>query len=151
MLTRGGEIDRLWRGIAAAAVLYVIASGHAGFDAGAGFASNGYGAHSPQGYSLEASLACEVVMTFMFLIVILGATSQKAPPGFAPLAIGLTLTLIHLISIPVTNTSVNPARSTGVALFVGDWALEQLWLFWVAPIAGAVLGALAYRFIGSED
>ena len=137
-------------GIAAAAVLYVIASGHAGFDAGAGFAANGYGAHSPQGYSLEAALVCEVVMTFMFLIVILGATSQKAPPGFAPLAIGLTLTLIHLISIPVTNTSVNPARSTAVALFQGTWAIQQLWLFWLAPIVGGALAGLAQRWIAPK-
>jgi aquaporin Z len=137
-------------GIAAAAVLYVIASGQAGFDASAGFASNGYGAHSPQGYSLEAALVCEVVMTFMFLIVVLGSTSQKAPPGFAPLAIGLTLTLIHLISIPVTNTSVNPARSTGVALFQGTWAVQQLWAFWLAPIVGGALAGLAQRWLGPK-
>lgn len=135
----------------AGGVLYLIASGAAGFDVSKGFASNGYGAHSPGGYSLLAALVCEVVMTMFFLVVILGATDKRAPAGFAPLAIGLALTLIHLISIPVTNTSVNPARSTGVALYVGDWALGQLWLFWVAPIAGAVLGALAYRFVGSED
>ncbi len=128
-------------------VLYLIASGKAGFDVSAGFASNGYGAHSPGGYSLQAALITEVVMTMMFLLVILGATDKRAPQGFAPLAIGLGLTLIHLISIPVTNTSVNPARSTGVALFAGDWALAQLWLFWVAPIAGALLGAVVYRFI----
>ena len=135
-------------GVVAGCVLYVIASGKAGFDVSAGFASNGYGAHSPGGYSLPAALVCEVVMTMMFLLIILGATDKRAPQGFAPLAIGLGLTLIHLISIPVTNTSVNPARSTGVALFVGDWAIAQLWLFWVAPIAGALLGAAVYRFIG---
>ncbi|HKF61595.1 MAG TPA: aquaporin Z, partial [Dongiaceae bacterium] len=122
--------------ILAAAVLYVIASGHQGFELSAGFASNGYGEHSPGGYSLLACLVSEVVMTFMFLIVILGATDERAPRGFAPIPIGLALTLIHLISIPVTNTSVNPARSTGPALFVGGWALGQLWLFWVAPIVG---------------
>lgn len=138
-------------GIAAAAVLYVIASGTAGFDLARGFASNGYGDNSPGGYSLIAGLVCEVVMTMFFLIVILGATDKRAPAGFAPLAIGLALTLIHLISIPVTGTSVNPARSTGVALFVGGWAIQELWLFWVAPIAGAVLGAFAYRLIGGED
>ena len=137
-------------GIAAGAVLYVIASGAPDFDVSSGFASNGYGAHSPGGYSLLAALVTEVVMTMFFLLVILGATDQRAPAGFAPIAIGLALTLIHLISIPVTNTSVNPARSTGVAVFVGDWALSQLWLFWVAPIVGAVLGAVVYRFIGSE-
>jgi len=136
-------------GAIAGGVLYIIASGHAGFDVSAGFASNGYGAHSPGGYSLLAALVSEVVMTMMFLVIILGATDKRAPQGFAPLAIGLGLTLIHLISIPVTNTSVNPARSTGVALFVGDWAIAQLWLFWVAPIAGALLGAAIYRFIGS--
>jgi aquaporin Z len=136
--------------VAAGGVLYIIASGKAGFELSAGFASNGYGAHSPGGYSLLAALVCEVVMTMMFLLIILGATDKRAPQGFAPIAIGLGLTLIHLISIPVTNTSVNPARSTGVALFVGDWAISQLWLFWVAPIAGALLGAAVYRFIGSE-
>ena len=135
----------------AGAVLYVIASGAACFDVSKGFASNGYGAHSPGGYSMTAALVCEVVMTMFFLIVILGATDKRAPAGFAPIAIGLALTLIHLISIPVTNTSVNPARSTGVALFVGDWAVSQLWLFWLAPIVGALLGAAAYRVIGSED
>lgn len=129
-------------------VLYVIASGKAGFAVAAGFASNGYGTHSPGGYSLLAALVCETVMTMMFLLIILGATDKRAPQGFAPLAIGMGLTLIHLISIPVTNTSVNPARSTGVALFVGDWALAQLWLFWVAPIAGALVGAAVYRLIG---
>ena len=136
-------------GLAGAGVLYLIASGKAGFDLAAGFASNGYGAHSPGGYSLTAALVCEVVMTMMFLLIILGATDRRAPAGFAPVAIGLGLTLIHLISIPVTNTSVNPARSTAVALFVGDWAVAQLWLFWVAPLAGALLGAGAYRFIGA--
>ncbi len=135
-------------GIAAGGVLLLIASGKAGFDVSAGFASNGYGAHSPGGYTLLAALLTEVVMTMMFLVVILGATDERAPKGLAPIAIGLCLTLIHLISIPVTNTSVNPARSTGVALVVGGWAVEQLWLFWVAPIFGAVLGALIYRFIG---
>ena len=137
--------------IAAAAVLYVIASGAAGFDVSKGFASNGYGAHSPGGYSLLAALVSEVVMTAFFLIVILGSTGPRAPAGFAPLAIGLALTLIHLVSIPVTNTSVNPARSTGVALFVGDWAVAQLWLFWVAPIAGAVIGAGIYKFIAADE
>jgi aquaporin Z len=136
--------------IAAAAVLYVIASGGHGFDAGAGFASNGYGEHSPHGYTMEAALLCEVVLTFMFLIVILGATSEKAPPGFAPLAIGLALTLIHLISIPVTNTSVNPARSTGVALIQGTWAVQQLWAFWLAPIVGGALAGLAQRWLGRK-
>ena len=136
--------------IAAAAVLYVIASGAAGFDVTKGFASNGYGAHSPGGYSLLAALVCEVVMTMFFLLIILGATDKSAPAGFAPIAIGLALTLIHLISIPVTNTSVNPARSTGVALFVGDWAISQLWLFWLAPIGGALLGAWTYRAIAVD-
>jgi aquaporin Z len=138
-------------GIVAGGVLYLIASGKAGFDVSAGFASNGYGAHSPGGYSLLAALVTEVVMTLMFLLIILGATDQRAPQGFAPIAIGLGLTLIHLISIPVTNTSVNPARSTGVGVFVGDWAVAQLWLFWVAPIAGALLGAIVYRFMGSAE
>ncbi len=137
--------------IAAGGVLFLIASGQAGFDAGAGFASNGYGAHSPGGYSLLAALVTEVVMTAMFLVIILGATDKRAPGGFAPIAIGLGLTLIHLISIPVTNTSVNPARSTGVALFVGGWAIAQLWLFWLAPIVGGVVGAAIYRFVGAED
>jgi aquaporin Z len=136
--------------IAAAAVLYVIASGAAGFDVAKGFASNGYADHSPGGYSLLAALVTEVVMTMFFLLVILGSTDKRAPAGFAPIAIGLGLTLIHLISIPVTNTSVNPARSTGVALFVGGWAMSQLWLFWVAPIVGAVVGAVAYRAIAEE-
>ena len=144
-------VSQLLGAIAAAAVLYVIASGKEGFDLAAGFASNGYGAHSPGGYSLQAALVCEVVMTMMFILVILGATDKRAPAGLAPIAIGFCLTLIHLISIPVTNTSVNPARSTGVALFVGDWATSQLWLFWVAPIVGALLGALAYRLIGTQS
>ncbi|OQW65872.1 MAG: aquaporin Z [Proteobacteria bacterium ST_bin11] len=137
--------------IVAGGVLYLIASGKAGFDVAAGFASNGYGEHSPGGYSLLSALVTEVVMTMMFLLIILGSTDARAPAGLAPIAIGLGLTLIHLISIPVTNTSVNPARSLGVAVYVGDWALAQLWLFWVAPIIGAVLGALVYRFIGSPD
>ncbi|OPZ12307.1 MAG: Aquaporin Z [Alphaproteobacteria bacterium ADurb.BinA280] len=145
----GYVVSQVLGGIAAAGVLYLIASGKAGFDVSAGFASNGYGDHSPAGYSLMAAAVTEVVMTLMFLVVILGATDSRAPAGFAPLAIGLCLTLIHLISIPVTNTSVNPARSTGVALVVGDWAVSQLWLFWLAPIAGAVLGAMVYRVIGS--
>jgi aquaporin Z len=143
-------IAQVLGGIVAGGVLYLIASGKAGFDVSAGFASNGYGAHSPGNYSLFAALITEIVMTMMFLIVILGATDKRAPQGFAPIAIGMGLTLIHLISIPVTNTSVNPARSTGVALFVGGWAIAQLWLFWVAPIIGAVLGAIAYRFIGEN-
>ena len=138
-------------GIAAGAVLYIIASGKAGFELSAGFASNGYGEHSPGGYSLLAALVTEIVMTMMFLIIILGATDKRAPQGFAPLAIGLGLTLIHLISIPVTNTSVNPARSTGVAIFVGGWAVGQLWLFWVAPIVGGLLGAGVYRLLGREE
>jgi aquaporin Z len=133
--------------VAAAAVLYVIASGKTGFDLAGGFAANGYGDHSPGGYSLTAALVCEVVMTFMFVIVILGATHTRAPVGFAGIAIGLALTLIHLISIPVTNTSVNPARSTGPALFVGGWALQQLWLFWVAPIAGALLAGWLHKSV----
>jgi aquaporin Z len=135
--------------VVAGGVLYLIASGQAGFDVSAGFASNGYGAHSPGGYSLVAALVSEVAMTMIFLLVILGATDKRAPQGFAPIAIELCLTLIHLISIPVTNTSVNPARSTGVAVFVGDWAVAQLWLFWVAPIVGGLLGAAIYRLIGS--
>ncbi|RKX40050.1 MAG: aquaporin Z [Verrucomicrobia bacterium] len=139
-------------GLAGAGVLYVIASGAVDFDAAAsGFASNGYGEHSPGGYSLLAALVCEVVMTFMFLIIILGATSKKAPAGFAPIAIGLGLTLIHLISIPITNTSVNPARSTGVALYQGGWALQQLWLFWVAPIGGAILAGIVWRWLGKDE
>jgi aquaporin Z len=137
--------------ILAAAVLYLIASGKAGFDLAGGFASNGYGEHSPGGYTLLAALVAEVVLTGFFLIVILGATDKLAPAGFAPIAIGLALVLIHLISIPVTNTSVNPARSTGPALFVGGWALGQLWLFWVAPLVGGALGGLIYRWLGSSD
>ena len=138
-------------GIAGAAILYAIASGAAGFDATAGFASNGYGEHSPGGYSLTAALVCEVVMTFAFLFVILGSTHGRAPAGFAPIAIGLCLTLIHLISIPVTNTSVNPARSTAPALFQGSWALAQLWLFWVAPIAGAAIAGFVYRWLSPDE
>jgi aquaporin Z len=141
-------IAQLVGGLAAGAVLYAIASGKAGFDVmGGGFASNGYGAHSPGNYSLLACALIEVVLTAVFLIVIHGATDKRAPAGFAPLAIGLALTLIHLISIPVTNTSVNPARSTAVALFQGSWAIDQLWLFWVMPIVGAILGGLIYRFL----
>lgn len=132
-------------------VLFLIASGKAGFDATAGFASNGYGTHSPGGYGMISALVTEIVMTMMFLLVILGSTDKQAPQGLAPVAIGLCLTLIHLISIPVTNTSVNPARSVGVAVFAGGWAIEQLWLFWVAPIAGALLGAVVYKYIGSDD
>jgi len=136
--------------VVAGGVLYVIASGAPGFDVSKGFASNGYGAHSPGGYSLLAALVTEVVMSMFFLLVILGSTDKRAPAGFAPIAIGLALTLIHLISIPVTNTSVNPARSTGVAVYVGGWAVGQLWLFWLAPVVGAVLGAFAYRWIADE-
>ena len=136
--------------IAAGGVLFVIASGQEGFSAvTSGFASNGFGEHSPGGYSMVAALVCEVVMTSMFLLVIMGATDERAPAGFAPIAIGLCLTLIHLISIPVTNTSVNPARSTGVAVFVGGWAVGQLWLFWIAPIIGGAIGALIYKVIGN--
>jgi aquaporin Z len=137
--------------IVAGGVLYLIASGKADFNVSAGFASNGFDEHSPGGYSFLAALICEIVMTMMFLIVILGSTDKRAPAGFAPIAIGLCLTLIHLISIPVTNTSVNPARSTGVAVYVGGWAISQLWLFWVAPIVGAVLGAIVYRVIGESE
>jgi aquaporin Z len=145
-------VSQVLGAILAGGVLYIIASGKTGFDLSAGFAANGYGDHSPGGYSLLAGLASEVVMTMMFLLIIMGATDKRAPQGFAPIAIGLGLTLIHLISIPVTNTSVNPARSTGVAVFVGGWAVDQLWLFWLAPIVGAVIGAAIYRFIiGSED
>jgi aquaporin Z len=137
--------------VIAAGVLAFIASGKPGFDlVASGLASNGFGEHSPGKYSLGAGLVTEVVMTFMFLIIILGATDKRAPAGFAPIAIGLALTLIHLISIPVTNTSVNPARSTGPALFVGGWALQQLWLFWIAPIAGAILAGISYRWLGAE-
>jgi aquaporin Z len=139
-------------GVAGAAILFVIASGQAGFDASAGFAANGYGEHSPGKYSLAAALVTEVVMTFGFLIVILGSTHQRAPVGFAGIAIGLALTLIHLVSIPVTNTSVNPARSTGAALFAGDWAVGQLWLFWLAPIVGALLAGALFRVLhGPND
>ena len=138
-------------GLAAGAVLYIIAGGVAGFDASAGFASNGYGEHSPQGYSMMAGAVCEIVMTFMFLMVILGSTSYKEPAGFAPLAIGLALTLIHLISIPVTNTSVNPARSMGVAIFQGGWAIQQLWFFWVMPLIGGGIAGLAHRWLSGGD
>ncbi|UDY81863.1 aquaporin Z [Vibrio diabolicus] len=140
-------------GLIAGGILYVIATGQAGFDVvGSGFAANGYGEHSPGQYSMLAALVSEVIMTMMFLIVIMGATDKRAPQGFAPIAIGLCLTLIHLISIPVTNTSVNPARSTAVAIYVGDWAVSQLWLFWVAPILGGVLGAVIYKnLLGKES
>ena len=144
-------IAQVLGGVIAGGVLFVIASGKEGFDVAAGFASNGYGIHSPGGYSLLAALVTEIVMTMMFLLVILGATDKRAPQGLAPIAIGLCLTLIHLISIPVTNTSVNPARSTGVAIFVGGWAVGQLWLFWVAPVIGAIIGAAVYRAIGSTE
>jgi len=137
--------------IVAAAVLYAIASGQPGFSLAGGFASNGYGDHSPGGFSLVAALVCEVVLTFMFLFIILGSTSKRAPAGFAPIAIGLALTLIHLISIPVTNTSVNPARSTGPALFVGGWAVAQLWLFWVAPLAGGALAGFLFPLVAGES
>ena len=143
-------VSQVLGAIAGAAVLYVIASGKADFNVTEGFASNGFGEHSPGGYSMKAALVCEIVMTAFFLLVILGSTDKKAAGGFAPISIGLALTLIHLISIPVTNTSVNPARSTGVALFVGDWAVSQLWLFWLAPIVGALIGAQAYRLISSD-
>ncbi|HHX8437373.1 TPA: aquaporin Z [Vibrio diabolicus] len=140
-------------GLIAGGILYVIATGQAGFDVvGSGFAANGYGEHSPGQYSMLAALVSEVIMTMMFLIVIMGATDKRAPQGFAPIAIGLCLTLIHLISIPVTNTSVNPARSTAVAMYVGDWAVSQLWLFWIAPILGGVLGAVIYKnLLGKES
>lgn len=147
----GYVIAQVLGAVAGAGVLYVIASGHAGFSTAGGFASNGYGEHSPGGYSMIAALVCEFVLTFVFLFVIMGSTHGSAPRGFAPLAIGLCLTLIHLISIPVTNTSVNPARSTGPALFVGGWAIEQLWLFWVAPILGAIAGGVAYRFVAGDS
>jgi len=155
----GGRFDRkelipyiiaqVLGGIAGAGTLYIIATGKSGFEIG-GFAANGYGEHSPGGYGMLAALVSEIVMTFMFLIIILGATHSKAPKGFAGLAIGLGLTLIHLISIPVTNTSVNPARSTSQALFVGDWAMSQLWLFWVAPIVGAILAGVVYKIMSPE-
>jgi len=144
-------ISQVLGGIAGAGILFIIASGQAGFDVTAGFATNGFGIHSPGGYSMMAALVTEIVMTMMFLIIILGATDKRAPAGLAPIAIGLGLTLIHLISIPVTNTSVNPARSLAVAVFQGGWALNQVWLFWVAPIVGAVIGAAVYKFIGKED
>lgn len=144
-------IAQVLGGIAAGGVLYLIASGKADFSVAGGFASNGYGEHSPGGYSMQSALIIEIVLTAFFLIVIMGSTDKRAPAGFAPIAIGLCLTLIHLISIPVTNTSVNPARSTAVALYVGDWATAQLWLFWVAPIIGGVLGATIYKFIGKEQ
>jgi aquaporin Z len=144
-------VSQVLGAVAAAGVLYVIASGKAGFDLSAGFASNGYGAHSPGGYSLMAALVCEIVMTMVFLVVIMGATDKRAPAGFAGIAIGLCLTLIHLISIPVTNTSVNPARSTGPALFVGGWALQQLWLFWLAPLVGAAIAGGLSRFLHREE
>ena len=143
-------VSQVLGGIVAGAVLYLIMSGQPGFDVSAGFASNGYGDHSPGGFSLGAALITEIVMTMMFILIILGATDKRAPQGFAPIAIGLGLTLIHLVSIPVTNTSVNPARSTGVALFAGGWALSQLWLFWVAPIVGGLLGALVYRAVAGS-
>jgi aquaporin Z len=143
-------IAQVLGGVAAGAVLVLIASGKTGFDVAGGFASNGYAERSPGGYSLNAALICEIVMTCMFLLIILGSTDKRAPQGFAPIAIGLGLTLIHLISIPVTNTSVNPARSTGVAVFVGGWAISQLWLFWVAPIVGAILAGAIYRWLGEE-
>jgi len=143
-------VSQVLGGIAGAAVLYLIASGKAGFEIG-GFAANGYGEHSPDGYGMTAALTTEIVMTFMFLIIILGATHSKAPKGFAGIAIGLGLTLIHLISIPVTNTSVNPARSTSQALFAGGWAIDQLWLFWIAPIIGAALAGLVYKFMSPEE
>ena len=137
--------------ILAAGVLFYIASGLAGFNTTGGFASNGFGDHSPQGYTMQAALAIEVVLTAVFLFIIMGATDKRAPAGLAPLAIGLTLTLIHLISIPVTNTSVNPARSTGQAIFTGGWAIDQLWLFWVAPIIGGIIGAVIYNFVSSDN
>jgi aquaporin Z len=143
----GYIIAQVLGGIVGAGILYLIASGKADFSVAGGFASNGYGEHSPGGYSLAAALVCEVAMTFAFIFVIMGATHGNAPRGFAPVAIGLCLTLIHLISIPVTNTSVNPARSTGPAIFAGGWALGQLWLFWVAPLVGGALGGFAYRFL----
>ena len=145
-------VAQVFGGVVGAGVLYVIASGKTGFSTAAGFALNGYGAHSPGGYTLTACLVTEIVMTLMFLPIILGATDKRAPQGFAPIAIGLGLTLIHLISIPVTNTSVNPARSTGVAVFVGNWAVAQLWLFWVAPIIGTVIGGIIYRcLLGNSE
>ena len=147
----GYIIAQVLGGIAGAGLLYLIASGHVDFSTAGGFASNGYGAHSPGGYSLLSAFVCEVVMTFGFLFVIMGSTHGNAPRGFAPLAIGLCLTLIHLVSIPVTNTSVNPARSMGPALFVGGWAVHQLWLFWVAPLIGGALGGSIYRWLSPDD
>lgn len=144
-------IAQVLGGIAAGGILYVIATGNADFSLAGGFACNGYGEHSPGHYNLVSCFVCEVVMTAMFIVVILGSTDDRAPAGFAPLAIGLCLTLIHLISIPVTNTSVNPARSLGVAVFEGGWALQQVWMFWVAPILGAVVGAIIYRIVGAKD
>ena len=147
----GYVVAQVLGGIAAAGVLSVIAGGKEGFDlVASGFAANGYAAHSPGGYSMAAALVAEVVLTFFFLIIILGSTDSRAPAGFAPIAIGLALTLIHLIGIPVTNLSVNPARSTGPAVFVGGWALSQLWLFWVAPIAGAAMAGVAYKIVAGE-
>ena len=147
----GYIVAQVLGGAVAALVLFVIASGKAGFSLSAGFAANGYGDHSPGGYALGAAFVCELVMTFMFLMIIMGSTDKRAPQGFAPIAIGLGLTLIHLISIPVTNTSVNPARSTSQAIFVGGWALSQLWLFWIAPILGAILAGFTYRGLFGED
>ena len=147
----GYIIAQVLGAVAGAGILYLIASGHDGFDAAAGFASNGFGEHSPGGYTMTSALVIEIVMTFAFLFVILGSTHGRAPAGFAPIAIGLCLTLIHLISIPVTNTSVNPARSTGPALFQGSWAIGQLWLFWVAPIVGALLAGFVYRWLSPDE
>ena len=146
----GYIVAQLLGGLAGAGILYLITSGQAGFDVHAGFASNGYGEHSPGGYSLHAALVCEMVMTFTFLFVILGSTHKSAPAGFAPIAIGLCLTLIHLVSIPVTNTSVNPARSTAPAIFQGSWAIDQLWLFWVAPLVGAAIAGFVYRWLSAD-
>lgn len=143
-------ISQVLGGILAAAILYVVASGNADFSLAGGFAANGYGAHSPTNYGVLAAFVSEVVMTMMFLFIIIGSTDEKAPKGFAPIAIGLGLTLIHLISIPVTNTSVNPARSTAVAIFVGDWAIEQLWLFWLAPILGGIIAGIIYKVVLEE-
>ncbi|MEZ5598334.1 MAG: aquaporin Z [Pseudomonadales bacterium] len=147
----GYVVAQVLGGVVAGGVLYIIASGAPGFDVAGGFASNGFGEHSPGGYGLVSALVVEIVMTMMFLVVILGATDSRAPAGMAPIAIGLCLTLIHLVSIPVTNTSVNPARSTGVAVYVGGWAIAQLWLFWLAPVAGGALGAMVYRLIGGRN
>ena len=147
----GYIVAQVLGGVVAALILFIIASGKAGFDLSAGFAANGYGAHSPGGYTLAAAFVCELVMTFAFLIIIMGSTDRRAPQGFAPIAIGLGLTLIHPISIPVTNTSVNPARSTSQAIFVGGWALAQLWLFWIAPILGAILAGFTYRNLFGEE